>query len=217
MVRVKELQGARNIKKGTTPKTLPSTQTHVTPSIQNSSTKMLNRSINHTEHRQTRPIPTKKTRTPKEPNLSSTLKKQMRWPMTRGPISSSLEQPVNPWNLLRPKGQVPAHLTKAKPNNTKSRITTNRSIQQTENSTHISKRLPTRPGNPTKRRPQFTNTRLSQKGSLNPMQGTRNKHTPKNTQTTMKMKRQCKNNNQPRNSNPNTSSKGRRPTPKGSV
>ena len=65
MRRIKELQRAMKIQKGTTPKTSPTTKTScnpVTPSIKDSSTKMLNRTSQITKQRQTRPRPSKSNR-----------------------------------------------------------------------------------------------------------------------------------------------------------
>ena len=119
---------------GEHPKAIPGTQVCrnlIPPSLQNRSPKMLNRASQCAKSRQTRPLT---------------------------PIST-VDHPVNPWNFLRPIGQVPPHHPKPEPDNTKSRITTSRIIKQTKYCTSTGKRLSTRPNNSAHSSAEFTNAR----------------------------------------------------------
>ena len=86
MVRGNWLPGTINIQPGTPTKTFPSIKIRrnlIPPSTNNSSTKVLSRTRQIVQKRQTRPIPTQFLTNPTRTNLSRTLNKQMSRTMAR--------------------------------------------------------------------------------------------------------------------------------------
>ena len=112
---------------------------------------------------------------------------------------------------------MPTMQAKPKPNYTKFRLTPSGPIQHAKDSTNTSQRLTTRPNHPMNRGTKLPKVIRSKQRGLNPMQSSRKRHRSDHPNPTMKIQGESKDKNQPSNNQTKTCSKGRRPTPLGSI
>ena len=80
--------------------------------------KMLIRTLNHGQLRQSRPIPTKPTQTPMKTKTKTLSNQKVHRPMTRGSTTDQLQKPTNPSSLKRPVSKIPPHQPEPLPHNT---------------------------------------------------------------------------------------------------